>query len=94
MRFKSNIHLEKLTDFLQAKYQKYVFCPDTSLNLIEIITLENAKKHKENIENVLMINDDNTVYLMYKEKDKDVLDIEKQAQAFMKKASESDENGD
>lgn len=88
MRLKSNIHLKKLTDFLQEKYPNYVFCPDTSLNLIEIITLKNAKKHKEDPENVLMINDDNTVYLMAKDENKTILSMEKQVREFIRKASE------
>lgn len=88
MRLKSNIHLKELTDFLQEKYPNYVFYPDTSLNLIEIITLENAKKRKEDPENVLMINDDNIVYLMGKDENKTILSMEKQAREFMRKASE------
>lgn len=87
MRLKSNIHLKELTDFLQEKYPNYVFYPDTSLNLIEIITLKNAKKHKEDPENVLMINDDNIVYLMGKDENKTILSMEKQAREFMRKAS-------
>lgn len=88
MKLKSNIHSKELTDFLQEKYPNYVFGIDTSLNLIEIITLENAKKHKEDPENVLMINDDNTVCLVGKDKNKVILDIEKQAQDFMEKVSD------
>ena len=91
MKLKSNIHLKKLTAFLQEKYPKYVFYPDTSLDLIEIITLKNAKEHREDPENVLMINDDNTVYLMYKEENKVILSMEKEARDFMREASEDSE---
>lgn len=44
MFLKSNIHLKELADFLQENFSKYVFKPDTQLNLIEIITKKNAKK--------------------------------------------------
>lgn len=84
MKFKSDIHLIKLTDFLQEKYSKYVFEPDTYLNLIEIITLESAKKGLKDVENVLMISDNNNVSLVYVEENKTILAMEKQANDFMK----------
>ena len=53
MLLKSNVHLKELTDFLQENFNKYVFKPDTSLNLIEIITRKNAKRGKGEVENIL-----------------------------------------
>lgn len=84
MRFKSSVFLLKLTDFLQEKYSKHIFEPDTYLNLIEIITLESAKKGLKDVENVLMISDDNNVSLAYKEENETILNIKKQANEFMK----------
>ena len=58
------------------------------MNLIEIITIENVKKGRDDPNNILAINDDNEVTLVYIEHDNKVLNIEKQAQSFMLKASE------
>lgn len=91
MFLKSNVHLKELTNFLQEKFSEYIFKPDTSLNLIEIITIENAKKGRDDAENILALNDDNEVFLIYFEHDNKIFNIEKQAQRFMLKASE--ENG-
>lgn len=83
MFLKSNVHLKELADFLQENFGEYVFKPDTQLNLIEIITTENAKKGKNKSENVLAVGDDNKVRLIYFEHNDDILSIEKQAQTFL-----------
>lgn len=88
MFLKSDIHLKELTKFLQENFSKYVFKPDTQLDLIEIITMENAKKGKYEIENVVVVCDDSKISLMYFEHNDDILNIEKQAQKFMSKVSE------
>lgn len=88
MFLKSNVHLKALTNFLKEKFSKYIFKLDTSLNLIEIITIENAKKGHDDPDNILAINDDNEVTLVYFEHNNKILNIEKQAQRFMLKASE------
>lgn len=87
MKCKSNVCLSKLTNFLQEKYSNYIFKSDTYLNLIEIITLENAKKGSDESENVLMVNDSN-VSLMYTTDNKKILEIEEQANDFMKVSEE------
>lgn len=84
----SNVHLKELADFLQESFDEYVFKPDTQLDLIEIITKKNAKKGIDNVENILAIGVDYEVTLVYFEHNNDILDIEKQAQGFMSKASE------
>lgn len=84
----SNVHLKDLTDFLQENFSKYVFEPDTSLNLIEIITKKNAKRGKKEVENILAIGVDYEITLVYFEHNNDILNIEKQAQEFMSKVSE------
>lgn len=91
MFLKSSVHLKALTNFLQKKFSEYIFKPDTSLNLIEILTIENAKKGRDDPNNILAINDGNEVTLVYFEYDNKVLNIEKQAQSFMLKAVKSDE---
>ena len=83
MFLKSNVNLIELTEFLQKNFNKYVFKPDTSLNLIEIITKENAKKGIDNVENILAIGVDYEITLVYFEHDNEILDIEKQAQEFI-----------
>lgn len=83
MFFKSNVHLKELTDFLQENFSEYVFKPDAQLDLIEIITMKNAKKGKNKSENVLAVGDDNKVRLIFFEHNNDILSIEKQAQIFM-----------
>lgn len=88
MFLKSNVHLKELADFLQENFSEYVFNPDAQLNLIEIITMKNAKKGKHESENVLAVGDDGKVRLIYFEHNNDILDMEKQAQGFMSKASE------
>lgn len=88
MFLKSNVHLKELADFLQENFSEYVFKPDTQLNLIEIITMKNAKKGKHENENVLAVGDDSKVRLIFFEHNSKILDIEKQAQDFMSKASE------
>lgn len=88
MFLKSNVHLKELADFLQENFSEYVFNPDAQLNLIEIITMKNAKKGKSESENVLAVGDDGKVRLIYFERNNDILDMEKQAQGFMSKASE------
>ena len=88
MFLKSNVRLKKLTDFLQENFSEYIFKPDTSLNLIEIITIENAKKGSDDTENILAIGVDYEVTLVYFEHNNEILNIEKQAQEFMSKASE------
>lgn len=88
MFLKSNIHLKELTNFLQENFSEYVFKPDTSLNLIKIITKKNAKRGKEEVENILAIGVDYEVTLVYFEHNNEILNIEKQAQEFMSKASE------
>lgn len=88
MFLKSNVHLKELTNFLQENFNKYVFKPDTSLNLIEIITKENAKKGVDDAENILAIGVDCEVTLVYFEHNNDILNIEKQAQIFMLKKSQ------
>ena len=88
MFLKSNVNLIELTEFLQKNFNKYVFKPDTSLNLIEIITKENAKKGIDNVENILAIGVDYEVTLVYFEHDNEILNIQKQAQKFMSKVSE------
>ena len=84
---KSNVHLKALTDFLQKEFSEYVFKPDAPLDLIEIITRKNAKKGRHVDENVLAVGDDNKVRLIYFEHNKNIIDIEKQAQSFMLLAS-------
>ena len=91
MFLKSNTHLKELTDYLQENFSKYVFKPDTSLNLIEIITKQNAKKGIYDVENILAIGVDCEVTLTYFEHNNDILNIEKQAQKFMLTASESND---
>lgn len=88
MFLKSNVHLKELADFLQENFNEYVFKPDTQLNLIEIITAKNAKKGKNENENVLAVGDDNKVRLIYFEHNDDIINIEKQAQIFMLKESQ------
>lgn len=88
MFLKSNVHLKELTNFLQENFDEYVFKPDTQLNLIEIITRKNAKKGKDEVENILAIGVDCEVTLVYFEHNNDILDIEKQAQEFISKVSE------
>ena len=88
MFLKSNVHLKELADFLQENFNEYVFKPDTQLNLIEIITLRNAKKGKRESENVLAVGDDGKARLIFFEHNSKILDIEKQAKDFMSKASE------
>ena len=88
MFLQSNVHLKELTDFLQENFNEYVFKPDTQLNLIEIITLRNAKKGKRESENVLAVGDDGKARLIFFEHNSKILDIEKQAKDFMSKASE------
>lgn len=88
MFLKSSVHLKALTNFLQKEFSEYIFKPDTSLNLIEIITIENAKKGSDDPSNILSINDDNEVNLVYFEHNSKILDIEKQAQKFISKVSE------
>lgn len=88
MFLKNNAHLKELTEFLQENFNKYVFKPDTYLNLIEIITKENAKKGIEDVVNILGIGVDYEVTLVYFEHNNDILNIEKQAQEFMSKVSE------
>lgn len=88
MFLKSNAHLKELNNFLQKNFSEYVFNPDTQLNLIEIITMKNAKKGKS--ENVLAVGDDNKVRLIYFEHNDDILSIEKQAQTFMLKESQKE----
>lgn len=46
------------------------------------------KKGIDNVENILAIGVDYEVTLVYFEHNNDILDIEKQAQGFMSKASE------
>ena len=53
------------------------------MNLIEIITKKNAKKGIDNVENILAINDDNEVTLVYFEHNNKIISIEKQAQKFI-----------
>lgn len=86
MLLRSNVHLKDLTDFLQENFSEYVFKPDTSLDLIEIITKKNAKKGIYDVENILAIGVDYEVTLVYFEHDNKILNIEKQAQRFMLKA--------
>ena len=86
MFLKSDVHLKELTDFLQKEFSEYVFRPDTSLNLIEIITKKNAKRGKSESENVLAVGD-GKVRLIFFEHNDDILSIEKQAQKFMSKGS-------
>ena len=88
MFLKSNVHLKELTDFLQENFNEYVFKPDTSLNLIEIITRKSAKKGKDENENVLAVGDDNKVRLIFFEHNNRILNIEKQAQRFILKEGE------
>lgn len=88
MFLKSNAYLKELNNFLQENFSEYVFKPDTQLNLIEIITAKNAKKGKHESENVLAVGDDGKVRLIFFEHNDDILDMEKQAQEFMSKASE------
>ena len=88
MFLKSNVHLKELTDFLQENFNEYVFKPDTQLNLIEIVTMKNAKKGKHESENVLAVGDDNKVRLIYFEHNNNILNIEKQAQIFMLKENQ------
>lgn len=88
MFLKSNVNLKRLTDFLQENFSEYIFKPDSSLNLIEIITKKNAKKGKSEVENILAIGVDCEITLVYFEHNNDILNIEKQAQEFMSKASE------
>lgn len=88
MFLKSNIHLKELTAFLQKNFSEYIFKPDSSLNLIEIITKKNAKKGKSEAENILAIGVDYGITLVYFEHNSEILNIEKQAQEFMSKASE------
>ena len=83
MFLKSNVHLKELTDFLQENFNEYVFKPDAQLNLIEIITMKNAKKGKYETENVLVVGDDCEVTLLYFEHNNEILNIKKQAQIFM-----------
>lgn len=90
MFLKSNVHLKELTEFLQKNFNKYIFKPDTSLNLIEIITKENAKKGIEDVVNVLAIGVDCEVTLVYFEHSNDILNIEKQAQKFVSTTNEKD----
>lgn len=87
MFLKSNVHLKELTDFLQKEFSEYVFKPDTSLDMIEIITKKNAKKGKHENENVLAVGDDSKVRLIFFEHNNDILNIEKLAQKFMLVAS-------
>lgn len=86
MFLKSNVHLKDLTDFLQKEFSNYVFNTDSSLNLIEILTKENAEKGRDDPANILAINDDDEITLVYFEHDNKILNIEKQAQRFMLKA--------
>lgn len=88
MFLKSNVHLKELNNFLQENFSEYVFKPDTQLNSIEIITKKNAKKGKSEVENILAIGVDCEITLVYFEHNNDILNIEKQAQEFMSKASE------
>ena len=92
MFLKSNVHLKELADFLQENFNEYVFKPDTQLNLIEIITMKNAKKGKHENENVLAVGDDGKVRLIYFEHNNDILDMEKQAQEFMITTSKTNYN--
>ena len=87
MFLKSNAHFKELTNFLQKNFSEYIFKPDTSLNLIEIITKENAKKGVDNVENILAIGVDYEVTLVYFEHNNEIINIEKQAQKFMSKVS-------
>lgn len=89
MFLKSNDHLKELNNFLQENFSEYVFKPDTQLNLIEIITMKNAKKGKHENENVLAVGDDGKVRLIFFEHNDDILDMEKQAQEFMITTSKS-----
>lgn len=73
---------------MQEKFSKYVFKPDTQLNLIEIITRKNAEKGRDDTENILAIGVDYEVTLVYFEHNNKILNIEKQAQEFMSKVSE------
>lgn len=91
MFLKSNAHLKELTDFLQEKFNKYVFEPDSSLNLIYIITKKNAKKGKNEVENILAIGVDCEVTLVYFEHNNEILNIEKQAQEFMLKKTKKEQ---
>lgn len=86
MFLESNAHLKDLTNFLQKNFSKYVFKPDTQLNLIEIITAKNAKRGKDETGNILAIGVDCETTLVYFEHNNEILDIEKQAQRFMLKA--------
>lgn len=86
MFLKSNAHLKDLTDFLQKEFSNYVFNADASLNSIEILTIENADKGRDDPTNILAINDDDEVTLVYFEHNNEILNIEKQAQKFMLKA--------
>ena len=86
MFLKSNVHLKELATYLQENFSEYVFKPDTSLDLIEIITKKNAKKGKCENENVLAVGDNSKVRLIFFEHDSEILNIEKQAQKFMSKA--------
>ena len=88
MFLKSNAHLKELTDFLRENFNKYVFKPDATLDLIEIITRKNAERGKSENENVLAVGDGGKVRLIFFEHNNDILNIEKQAQKFMSKASE------
>lgn len=88
MFLKSNAHLKELTDFLQENFSEYIFKPDSSLNLIEIITKKNAKRGKSEVENILAIGVDYEITLVYFEHNSEILNIEKRAQEFMSKVSE------
>lgn len=92
MFLESNVHLKELTAFLQENFSEYIFKPDSSLNLIEIITKKNAKKGKSEVENILAVGEDNKVRLIYFEHNNDILDMEKQAQEFMITTSKTNYN--
>lgn len=79
MKYKVNIHMKDMSEYLDNKYLNYLFDADTSLNLIEIFEFGN-----DNPVNVLFFDtSDKDIGLAYKTDNQDMLGIEKDAKSFL-----------
>lgn len=84
MRFRCNIHMKDVYEYLRNMNPTYIFEPDTYLNLITITKLGYVMDGLLNdVENVLVFSDDGAVALDIKTSDQDMINILNQARSML-----------
>lgn len=84
MRFRCNIHMKDVYEYLRNMNPTYIFEPDTYLNLITITKLGYMMNGLLNdVENILMFSDDGFVELSIKTNDQDMINILNQARSML-----------